>query len=730
MEGPQRISFNRLIQSIPFLFFSSALAITFTIYYPTIIIYLILWLLYFYYSSSNTDEDKIDKKTDEVEKYYKILEILDDQPKSNHSTTLLSKLKDFSKNDRQDEHESNASNQSNTFQVSSEFLYNMLENILNLKQKKNDFSLDDWLESTVANALPLGTDKEFEYFVKNNREEILKRCDSSEKAHLKLILFSKPRSGINNVNKKSIECPNFYHKKIFKFMIKKDPTEANDRIIIEGDKFWFLIITGNADFFLKYDYSKWFPANTNTPFWLIPFSLYRWWTPDNNSFSEKFVMFSQHQQLPETTKENMHNDLLYLFISAYIKNELNFSTNLEIARISTMMSNKFEAYCLIGLLKAEKIIAVNPYIYEEVVTQCINYLTDQNSSWPLAAFVLIKEKYDTQLKQFLELHCEETNSIKKEKAAIEHYDNNINGRFHIEEKLLYRIKGEKIISHAKRSNNQNDFPTLFNNGISCLLKSYSLDKDKEIISNVLKLLVDYYLIWIAEVGESLKNLVEKFKDVNTNLKDENPMNEDNYPDPKNEDHVNYLILDIVSKCYQNYYNNQKDETDKNTNDNASNALSKSNTNNAQKKDDSNAFYRSAKNIFGKAFNILNNFFEFLSKSIDNNTQKDDDSNSFSEIDENDIDNTSNALNKSNENNTQKKDDSNSSYEIDENTFENALYVLNKSNKNYTIRRFVYSMLIKQKGWKDYLMTEFDVDHLRNADGIPEDEIIYYQYLID
>ena len=58
--------------------------------------------------------------------------------------------------------------------------------------------------------------------------------------------------------------------------------------------------------------------------------------------------------------------------------------------------------------KAEKIIAVNPYIYEEVVTQCINYLTDQNSSWPLAAFVLIKEKYDTQLKQFLELHCEET----------------------------------------------------------------------------------------------------------------------------------------------------------------------------------------------------------------------------------------------------------------------------------------------------------------------------------
>ena len=39
------------------------------------------------------------------------------------------------------------------------------------------------------------------------------------------------------------------------------------------------------------------------------------------------------------------------------------------------------------------------------------------------------------------------------------------------------------------------------------------------------------------------------------------------------------------------------------------------------------------------------------------------------------------------------------------------------------------MLIKQDQWKDYLINNFDIDLLRNADGVPEDEILYYQCMM-
>ena len=134
----------------------------------------------------------------------------------------------------------------------------------------------------------------------------------------------------------------------------------------------------------------------------------------------------------------MFNDPLYLFISAYIKEKSSLEAKLEMARISSIINDKFEAYCLIDLLQKEQIIKVDPVIFEEVVTQCINYfINTKDFSWPLSAFILKKEENHIQLRQLLETYCEDGIILSKdEKHAIAPYDKE-DGSFNIDQDLIY-----------------------------------------------------------------------------------------------------------------------------------------------------------------------------------------------------------------------------------------------------------------------------------------------------
>lgn len=659
------MNLKSLIESHVFLFFFSSFAISLILYFPTVAIYALLWILYFYLSSSTEVKDDIFKEKNTEDKYYyELLKSLDDQPNENQSSNFLSDAKKIF-------HPNTAGSSS---QTSIELLYILIDKIISSKQKKggDEYPLDDWLKSYIGSVLPPGTDKEFEFFVRKNKDEITRKIEFSQngwKKQLELIMSTEPRPDIIPFDYE--QYPGHYQNKKLLFHNRIDEYSDNNKredrtCVIEGKTLWDLI-HGDADFYIQYeDYITWYPKDSKIPFWLIPFSLYRWWTPDNDSFESKFEIFGK-LNLSKNTKENMFNDPLYLFISAYIKEKSSLEAKLEMARISSIINDKFEAYCLIDLLQKEQIIKVDPVIFEEVVTQCINYfINTKDFSWPLSAFILKKEENHIQLRQLLETYCEDGIILSKdEKHAIAPYDKE-DGRFHIDQDLIYEIKGEKIISKALRISNKKDFIQTFIKGIECL-------KEAKKYSRIMELLTSYYLKWVAEIGHDYKYLSIIWNDIKRK-----------YPLPKEdtEEYYNYLIIDTISATLDPTEMKYNEDTVKEKD--IDKVMEKNED--AVEDNDTPSF---KKKIINFLINIGILTEEVKSEEVEENREEEE---------------------------TNKEEKSTEEVKCKEEKRKIVGDILRKGWKTYTLRRFVCSILMKQEGWENYLI---------GVDGVPQDEVLTY-----
>ncbi|OHT02098.1 hypothetical protein TRFO_07293 [Tritrichomonas foetus] len=523
MKG--RFTIASFTASPKFLFFFSALIFTIIIRYPVFALFVSLWAMYFYFSSIPAKK-KSRKKNLQVsdrgsieEKYYNFLELLDVQKNSNHDITLISLIKDHYF------HDSNASVKHSSHEVLLDLIFSLIE----AKRDKHEFSLDAWLKEVSGQILPLGTDKEIEYFVTHNSNELARLANKSQDTpYLNPAIFTSPRPDLTVFD----DIPDHYKSKKFRFPSLAG-SESNPSLI-PGEHLWALI-HGDPEYFIKYDYSNYFLDESSIPYWIIPFALYRWYSPNNNSFIKKFAEFGALPLHPSTIK-CIQKDPLFYFLMSHVKESHNLSTNDSLASLAATLQDKFEAYCLITLINDEGFITMSSIMHDNIINCCINYLAQQKISWTMSAFLLQKEQRKQQLQLLLEEECISIENLsEQEKKATKPFGNE-NGRFKIDADQIFEIKGEKLIFRAVRCFNMEQHMQEFSAGIQCLFSARKYER-------IIQILANYYLSMMAEFGQGHKELIKWVNEIE-NVKSEIQ----NLNDQNSELSESYTILKVFSVC--------------------------------------------------------------------------------------------------------------------------------------------------------------------------------------
>ena len=461
------------------------------------------------------EKNEIKKKGEIDRKYYELLCALKIHEKEQaHSFDIISSIEEIEFS------ETNAESHS-----SFKFLLNLLRK--NIKAIKNgkEFDLNKQIDQIVSKILEIGADPEIKYFVTNSKEEISKSLNPNDIPYIDSILYAPPQPGLIPIS----DTPEHLKNKSFKIPIvgKLEPKE------IEAKYFWYLL-HGDIDYFMKLDYYE-FYQNYSIPYWIIPFCMFKYYSPNPGNFNDMFARFAV-EILHENTKECMLNDPLYYLIMAILKKKNGLPSDDVVSKIMYNIKNKFEAYILISLMKIENIIDITQELQDIVLFNCLNYFEQEKLPWNLTFCVLKKEKKKYIYRQFLnEKIIPSENLSDEEKALLFPFGKRM---FKIKEDEIYEIKGEKLIAGYIRAINKPDQVVEFHQGINCLLKAKKFNRVIEILSG-------YYLRYVTETGEGDEFLIRLFNELMLAAKD----NDLKIDDESLNDSL--LILKAVVNCLKN-----------------------------------------------------------------------------------------------------------------------------------------------------------------------------------